>query len=132
MPNAINAPLMSIRTNDTILNGYADVTTAGAIVVPATPTTDRFTMVKNNGVTGQYDVTFDEYWPEIRAMSSMLFNNGVAANTIVQLLTNFTNPGLPTQNKTISLIVLTAGVPAYLLIGQRLYLSFLMKNTSSY
>lgn len=121
MANRLFKEVQSLDSEVKVLYGAVTFGASGAV---STVSANGFTVTKPAG-TGLYDVTLSDKYGALLGVDATLFNAGTAANSAVQISSDFAS------GNTFQLQFLTAGVAANALTGQKLYLTVHLRNSAT-
>lgn len=120
MANRLFKEMQSLDSEVKVLYGAVTFGASGAV---SSVSANGLTVTKPAG-TGLYDVTLSDKYGALLGVDCTLFNAGTAANSAVQINSDFAS------GNTFQLQFLTAGVAANALTGQKLYLTIHLRNSA--
>lgn len=118
-----NRLFKEMQSLDSEVKALFGAVTFGASGVVSTVLANGFTVTKPAG-TGLYTVALDDKYGALLGVDATLFNNGTAANSAIQLSSDFAS------GNTFQFQFLTAGVAANALTGQKLYVTIHLRNSA--
>jgi hypothetical protein len=120
MANRLFKEMQSLDSEVKVLYGAVTFGASGAV---SSVSANGFTVTKPAG-TGLYTVTLDDKYSSLLGVDATLFNAGTAANSAIQLSSDFAS------SNTFQFQFLTAGAAANALTGQRLYVTIHLRNSA--
>lgn len=118
-----NRTFKDVQSLDSEVKTLYGAVTFGASGAVSAVSANGFTVTKPAG-TGLYTVTLDDKYGALLGVDATLFNAGSAADSAVQLSSDFAS------GNTFQLQFLTAGAAANALTGQKLYITIHVRNSA--